>query len=81
MSYHLIKVSILYFYRSLYLILKYKTTIKGLKIDYRFAKDVTTAIRYITLSIIGFNTVAVVFSGLTFLSVSYIYFIYLSYSV
>ncbi|XP_072764976.1 odorant receptor 13a-like [Anoplolepis gracilipes] len=34
----------------------------------RYAKDVTLAIRYITLSSIGFSTVAVVFSGLTFLS-------------
>ncbi|XP_025262026.1 odorant receptor 4-like isoform X2 [Camponotus floridanus] len=34
----------------------------------RYAKEVTKAVRYITLSTIGFSTVAVVFSGLTFLS-------------
>lgn len=76
MSYYLIKMSILYFY-CLLSILKHKTKIKRLKIDYRYAKDITIAIRYIALSTIGFSTVAVVFSGLTFLSVSYIYFFYL----
>ncbi|XP_025074388.1 odorant receptor 4-like [Pogonomyrmex barbatus] len=34
----------------------------------RYAKNVTMTIRYIALSSIGFSTVAVVFSGLTFLS-------------
>ncbi|XP_018396151.1 PREDICTED: putative odorant receptor 69a [Cyphomyrmex costatus] len=34
----------------------------------RYAKDVTTTVRYIALSTIGFSTIAVVFSGLTFLS-------------
>ncbi|XP_018317343.1 uncharacterized protein, partial [Mycetomoellerius zeteki] len=34
----------------------------------RYARDVTMTVRYITLSSIGFSTIAVVFSGLTFLS-------------
>lgn len=72
--------TILFHYYSLW-ILKRITTIEKLKIDYRYAKEVTKAVRYITFSTIGFSTVAVVFSGLTFLSVSYVYFIYLSYSV
>ncbi|KAL0125016.1 hypothetical protein PUN28_004271 [Cardiocondyla obscurior] len=34
----------------------------------RYANDVTVAVRYIVLSTIGFSTIAVIFSGLTFLS-------------
>lgn len=60
-------------------IANFKIKMKKLKVDYRYAKDVTMAIRYIALSSIGFSTIAVVFSGLTFLSVSYVYFIYLLY--
>ncbi|XP_011053775.1 PREDICTED: putative odorant receptor 92a [Acromyrmex echinatior] len=34
----------------------------------RYAKDITMTVRYIVLSSVGFSTIAIVFSGLTFLS-------------
>ncbi|KAG5332393.1 OR22C protein, partial [Acromyrmex heyeri] len=36
----------------------------------RYAKDVTMTIRYVVLSTIGFCTIGIVFSGLTFLSIA-----------
>ncbi|KYN19137.1 hypothetical protein ALC57_08493 [Trachymyrmex cornetzi] len=42
--------------------------IKNVLSNYRYAKNVTITVRYIVLTSIGFSTIAVVFSGLTFLS-------------